>query len=75
MNSHPIHLFKTLKAITDIHFKAESVGIWDKVINTSAGSTEELNALRKLNTAYFVDNDCNALLQLTKRLGAQSYST
>lgn len=75
MNSHPIHLFKTLKAITDIHFKAESVGIWDKVISTSSGSTEELNALRKLNTTYFVDNDCDALLQLTKRLGAESYST
>lgn len=75
MNSHPLHLFKTLKAITDIHFKAESVGIWDRVIATSSGSNEELNALRKLNTALFADNDCDALLQLTKRLGAQSYST
>ncbi|MES2800986.1 MAG: hypothetical protein V4654_00715 [Bdellovibrionota bacterium] len=72
MNSHPLHLFKTLKAITDIHFKADSVGIWDRVIATSQGSTKELNALRKLNTTYFVDNDCDALLQLTKRLGAQS---
>ncbi len=75
MNSHPLHLFKTLKAITDIHFKAESIGIWNKVIATSQGSTEELNALRNLNTTYFVDNDCDALLQLTKRLGAQSYQS
>lgn len=75
MNSHPLHLFKTLKAITDIHFKAESVGIWNKVIATSQGSTEELNALRNLNTTYFVDNDCDALLQLTKRLGAQGYQS
>ena len=75
MNSHPLHLFKTLKAITDIHFKQGSDLIWDKVIATSNGSTEELNALRKLNTTYFVDNDCDALLQMTKRLGAQSYST
>lgn len=73
MNSHPLHLFKTLKAITDIHFKAESVGIWDTVIAASTGSTEELNALRKINTAYFCDKDYDALLQLTKRLGAQSY--
>lgn len=75
MNSHPLHLFKTLKAITDIHFKADSVGIWNRVIATSQGSTEELNALRKLNTTYFVEYDCDALLQLTKRLGAQSYSS
>lgn len=75
MNSHPLHLFKTLKAITDIHFKAESVSIWDRVIATSQGSTEELNALRKLNTTYFVEYDCDALLQLTKRLGARSYSS
>lgn len=75
MNSHPLHLFKTLKAITDIHFKAESVGIWDKVIETSSGSNEELNALRKLNTTLFGHGDCDALLQFTKRLGAQSYST
>lgn len=75
MNSHPLHLFKTLKAITDIHFNAEAKGIWDRVILTSSGSTEELNALRKLNTALFVDNDCDALLQFAKRLGAQSYST
>jgi len=75
MNSHPLHLFKTLKAITDIHFKAESVGIWDRVISVTTRSTTEANALRNLNTTYFVDNDCDTLLQLTKRLGAQSYST
>lgn len=75
MNSHPLHLFKTLKAITDIHFKADSLGIWEKVIQTPPSSPEELDALRKLNTAYFVDKDCDALLRLTKRLGAQSYST
>lgn len=73
MNSHPLHLFKTLKAITDIHFKAESVGIWESVINVSTRSTTEANALRNLNTTYFADDDCNALLQLTKRLGAQGY--
>ncbi|AZZ37247.1 hypothetical protein CIK05_10760 [Bdellovibrio sp. qaytius] len=75
MNSHPLHLFKTLKAITDIHFKEQSLSIWDRVITSCLGSTEELNALRKLNTAYFVDNDIDALLQMTKRLGAQSYTT
>lgn len=75
MNSHPLHLFKTLKAITDIHFKEQSLSIWERVITTCLGSTEELNALRKLNTTYFVDNDCDALLQLTKRLGARSQMT
>lgn len=72
MNSHPLHLFKTLKAITDIHFKEQSLSIWEQVILSCFGSTEELNALRNLNTAYFSDDDCNALLHLTKRLGAQS---
>lgn len=72
MNSHPLHLFKTLKAITDIHFKGQAEAIWGKVIATIPGSTEELNALRNLNTSYFADNDCDALLQLSKRLGAQS---
>lgn len=75
MNSHPLHLFKTLKAITDIHFAAEAKGIWDRVIATCSGSNEELNALRNLNTALFASGDCDALLQFTKRLGAQSYST
>lgn len=75
MNSHPLHLFKTLRAITEIHFKDESIGIWEKVLKMSSGSNEELCALRKLNTALFVSNDCNALLQFTKRLGAESYAT
>lgn len=75
MNSHPLHLFKTLKAITDIHYNEQSDQIWSKVIATCSGSILESNALHKLNSAYFGDNDCDTLLQMTKRLGAQGYST
>jgi hypothetical protein len=73
MNSHPLHLFKTLKAVTEIHFRAQSLGIWESVIEASQGSTKELEALRKLNTAYFGNEECDTLLHMTKRLGAQSY--
>lgn len=73
MNSHPIHLFKTLKALSDIHYKDESMGIWQNVLNTCATEPAEINALRNLNTTYFTDDDSTALLQMTKRLGAQGY--
>lgn len=70
MNSHPLHLFKTFKAIIDIHFSEHSTTVWEKVFTPSTKSTAEKEAMRKLNTAYFTSDDCDALLQLTKRLGA-----
>ncbi|MFN3455137.1 MAG: hypothetical protein ACK41T_09285 [Pseudobdellovibrio sp.] len=71
MNSHPLHLIKTLKALIDIHLKPNSEAIWDNIINSTIVATHYKEAMRNVNTSYFAAEHCDLVLQFTKRLGAQ----
>ena len=72
MNSHPLHLLKTFKAIIDIHFSSSAAAVWEKITGSIQSTPQENDALRKVNTTYFTDEHCAAVMQFAKRLGAQS---
>lgn len=68
MNSHPVHLIKTLNAHITIHGKAISKGndIWERVISApiiSANDKENLirDTLRRVNTDSFTTEDALTL--------------
>ncbi len=65
MNSHPLHLLKTYRALIDIHFDRR----WDLVLNTNAFC----DALARLNQNDFTNDDCDMALHHLKGLGAQSH--
>ena len=74
MNSHPVHLFKTLKAIIDQHPDSNE-GFWMKLCDNWEADFQMalplengLAALRKINTALFGFNDAVALLQFSQNL-------
>ena len=65
MNSHPLHLLKTYRALIDIHFDRR----WDLVLNTN----EFCSALARLNQNDFTNDDCDMALHYLKGLGAHSH--
>ena len=65
MNSHPLHLLKTYRALIDIHFDQR----WDLVLNTNIFC----DSLTRLNQNNFTNNDCDMALHYLKGLGAQSH--
>lgn len=70
MNSHPLHLLKTYRAIVDIHFGQK----WDLVLKTNPFCDEVTKqSLEKLNQNNFTNNDCDVVLHYLKGLGAQSH--
>jgi len=71
MNTHPLHLLKTFKAILDIHFNQHSSDMWMKMILANTNNQQHIEALRNINTAYFRSDDCDISLHLLKGLGAQ----
>jgi len=73
MNTHPLHLLKTFKAILDIHLNAVSTDVWIQAILANTNNQRQIEALRNINTAYFSSEDCDISLQHLKGLGAQSY--
>lgn len=73
MNTHPLHLLKTFKAILDIHLNEKSCDVWTRAILANTNNKRQIEALRNMNTSYFSSEDCDVSLQLLKGLGAQSY--
>ena len=70
MNSHPLHLLKTYKALIDIHFQSEASMIWLKIIQSSHPQKFVVDAMQNVNTAYFSSDDCDVSLQYLNSLGA-----
>ena len=73
MNTHPLHLLKTFKAILDIHLKEGACDVWTQAILANTNNKRQIEALRNINTAYFSSEDCDISLQYLKGLGAHSY--
>lgn len=70
MNSHPIHLIKTFKALIDIHEKGLSTeSLWQKVINLRSIENQPhiQIALNKVNKALFSTSDAVELTTFFNR--------
>lgn len=73
MNSHPLHLVKTLRALLEIH-APESL-LWTQFIEPIKCQKPQLyEALQYVNTALFRPENYDSLIQYLNGLGAQSYS-
>ena len=71
MNSHPLHLLKTLRAYLDqaTRDSFDPKMIWESWISTWVSDKSSFNALQKINTQLFSDIDALAVEQLCIAFG------
>lgn len=88
MNTHPLHLLKTYRALIDIHdrqvakpntsepksmpLNTSDSDLWQKLLCREATDARLSKAWQNLNTPLFTDGDCDALLNYLQGLGAES---
>ncbi len=71
MNSHPVHLFKTLRAYLSqvLPNTEDSQNIWNSWILTWRAAENDCNALQKINTQLFSDIDALTVESFSISLG------